>query len=534
MRDGRKSLILQHPAPRFESFNLFLNFRNFSFSTMSQVARVYSLLGDSNVQRNMNSTNCRDRPLMNEVQVIPCGGRTEVLAEGLRQVRSASNVVLLSCVTNFITSSEQTISSVSNRVEPILREFRSIVEASAMEHTDRLFLISPPMYRSFPVWYRDGISEVLQKFSSMMSPQPNGPINVHLLPSFSTPSFEADGVHLTPYSGLEFILHLFDSASAIIKTLTSTPEEVVIKNVESSRVLEDRMMAIEQDHRRLNRVVEDKTAEDSELADFLENTRYEDHFIVLGLPHIPKCDTRVWQDKAKRLVGEFIHKLIGWEPRIVFIKNISGKAKDSPARYQVQMESVAISRKIRDKFGTFFPKGKDSRPDPFKKISVRNRLTHETRVRFNIMKVLAQHWQASNPGSKIQCIGYDSRPTIRLFPAENARDRRVLTLNFIEAVRTLPVSFSPDELEMILSEVKPKWVGKLRSLFVVLSDDMIKRKFRGKTAANRSEESGTEADASSKSARSGSRNRGDKRGHDAEPEGSKSSKSSKSSKHSTK
>ena len=494
---------------------------------------MFSLIGDSNVQRNMNSTNCRDRPLMSEAQVIPCG-RLSLLAESLRQVRENSNVVVLACVSNFITSSDGTISSVTNRVEPILREFQSTIEAAAKANTEKLYLISPPMYRSFPIWYRDGISEVLQKFSSMMCTRPEGLNNIHLLPSFPTPSFENDGVHLNPYSGLEFVLHLFDSSSRLIETLLSTPEVVVIKSIESSRVLEDRMMALEQDHRRLNRVVEEKTAEDAELADFQENVRYENTFVVLGLAHIPKCDPKDWQEKAKKMVGDFIQELLGRAVPIVFIKNISGKAKDSIARYQVQMESVAISREIRDKFGTFFPKGKDSRPDPFKKISVRNRLTHETRVRFNIMKVLAQHWQASNPGSKIQCIGYDSRPTIRLFPAENARDRRVLTLNFIEAVRTLPVSFSPDELEMILSEVKPKWVGKLRSLFVVLSDDMIKRKFRGKTAANRSEESGTEADPSSKSARSGSRNRGDKRGHDAEPEGSKSSKSSKSSKHSTK
>ena len=154
---------------------------------------------------------------------------------------------------------------------------------------------------------------------------------------------------------MEFILHLFDSASALIKTLSSRPEEVVIKNVESSRVLEDRMMALEQDHRRLNKVVEEKSAEDAELADFQENVRYEDHFVVLGLQHIPKCDTKFWQDKAKRLVGEFLLELLGREVKVVFVKNISGKAKDSPSRYQVQMESVVISREIRDKFGTFFP-----------------------------------------------------------------------------------------------------------------------------------------------------------------------------------
>lgn len=416
--------------------------------------------------------------------MIPCG-QISVLAEALRQVRPASNVVVLSCSTNFLTRSTDQVSSVSNRVEPILKEFLSLVTLAAQDHAanERLYLIAPPMYRFFPIWYRDGISEVLQKFSSIMSSQPGGPSNVQLLPSFPTPAFESDGVHLTPYSGLEFVLHLFESASALIQTLASSPEHLVIKNVESSRVLEDRMMALEQDHRRLNRVVEEKTAEDAELADYQENIRYESHFVILGLAHIPKCDPKVWQERAKKLVGEFILELIGREARVVFVKNITGKNKDSLARYQVQMETVAISREIRDKFGTFFPGGKDSRPPEFKKVSVRNRLTHETRVRFIIMRVLAEHWRESNPGSKIQCIGYESRPTIKLFPSEKASDRRVLTMNFIEAVRTLPVSFSPDELELILREVKPKWQGKLRSLFVVLNDDMIHRKFKGGKAS---------------------------------------------------
>ena len=231
------------------------------------VDRVYSLLGDSNIQRNMNGTNCRDRPMMSESQVIPCG-RLDLLAESLRQVRQTTNVVILSCITNFITASAESTSSISNRIEPILRQLSVVLGEFAGARTETLFLVAPPMYRSFPIWYRDGVSEILQKFSSMMSSKPDGVANIHLLPSFPTPTFEVDGIHLTPYSGLEFILHLYDSANALIKTLTSSPEEVVIKSIESSRVLEDRMMALEQDHRRLNRAFEDKFAEDAEIADF--------------------------------------------------------------------------------------------------------------------------------------------------------------------------------------------------------------------------------------------------------------------------
>ena len=49
------------------------------------------------------------------------------------------------------------------------------------------------------------------------------------------------------------------------------------KSTESTRVLEDRMVALEQDHRRLSREFESKSVIDAELACFHENVRFEDH-----------------------------------------------------------------------------------------------------------------------------------------------------------------------------------------------------------------------------------------------------------------
>ena len=46
------------------------------------------------------------------------------------------------------------------------------------------------------------------------------------------------------------------------------------------------MMALEQDHRRLNRIVDNKIAIDSEQSDFRQNERFEDSFVIAGLPRI--------------------------------------------------------------------------------------------------------------------------------------------------------------------------------------------------------------------------------------------------------
>ena len=434
------------------------------------MARIFSLLGDSNIQRNMGGLSVRDRPQMAGAQVIPCG-RVELLAEGLLQVRAESTICLLSCVTNFITGSDGSPTSVSLRVEPVLKQFLAHIEAQAQVHEQRLYLVSPPMYRVYPIWYREGLPEILKKFSETMVSKAK---NIRLLPSFATPAFESDGVHLTPYSGMEFVLHLFDSASSLIDTFESSPEEVLTQNCEASRVLEDRMMALEQDHKRLNRVFEDKAAEDAELAEFQENIRFENHFIICGLPRIPKCEPRVWQEKAKRDVSCVITALLGREVEIIFVKNITGKGPDAIIRYQVRVESVAVSKEIRDKFSVFFANGKDVRPPNMKPYSIRVRLTHESRIRLQIMRILGQHYAASNPGSKVKIINYESRPLIKLTPPPDASDPRVQTMNYIEAVRRLPVLFSASELDDLLKEIKPKHYGKVKSLFIVLSDDMVK------------------------------------------------------------
>ena len=171
------------------------------------------------------------------------------------------------------------------------------------------------------------------------------------------------------------------------------------------------MMALEQDHRRLNSVVESKTAEDAELAEMHENILHEDCFMIAGLKRLPKLSPKEWQERAKADVYKVLKIILpDREFKIIFIKNASGQNLEYPARYQVKMDSVAASKEIRDRYGTFFPGGHDERPEPLKKdkISIRNRLTHESRVRVMIMRVLGEHYHEANPGSKINPETYDT------------------------------------------------------------------------------------------------------------------------------
>ena len=154
----------------------------------------FAIVGDSNVKRHMSTINCRDRPLMSGAQIVPCG-RLVTLSESIKSVRAKVNVVILSCVTNFITGAKNVSTTAALHVEPILTECLQVLSDACAERPDVQFLLCPPMYRSTPVWYRDAMPEILRKFSEALKSRP---ATLHLMPSFPTPAYEPDGM----FSGL--------------------------------------------------------------------------------------------------------------------------------------------------------------------------------------------------------------------------------------------------------------------------------------------------------------------------------------------
>ena len=226
--------------------------------------RAFALLGDSNIHPHINKTSCRAHPSLKSAQVLACG-HLGIFQGTLDKIKPNVNVCIIACLTNFLTRADGH-STVALRVEPVLQEIRAALVEFCAILPSRLVLISPPMYRTTPLWYREGLAEILTVFSQVFNV--DKPDNLILLPSFSTPSFEADGVHLTAYSGLEFIMHLFDSSQEALDNLSLALPAIAQKLTEANRVLEDRVMVLEQDHRRLGNVVTSKTAADAELFDF--------------------------------------------------------------------------------------------------------------------------------------------------------------------------------------------------------------------------------------------------------------------------
>ena len=469
------------------------------------VDRCFTIVGDSNIKWNMTPTNCRDRPLMSGAQVIQCG-HIGMLSTSFGAVRAESTICVVSCITNFLSSSSGS-DSAAHRVEPVLLEVLEKLTEFSTLRPDILLFICPPMYRLAPIWYREGLPEILQKFSDVMKARPD---NSFLMPSFPTPQFQSDGVHLSPYSGLEFVLHLFDSVKTILDVKELDPEARSVVSNEATRVLEDRMMVLEQDHRRLNQKFEFKSAVDAELLDWQENIRNESFFMVQGLKRLPKLEPREWQERAKRDVLGVISIVLGRDCPVKYIKNSTGKGKDAKTLYKVAMSSPVLSAEIRDTFGSYFLKGSGKvRPESLKGISIRNCVTTATLARIAILQLYGKRYEESNPGSSYKVIGYEPRPVLKIFPASDSTDRRIQSYNFIEAVSTLPSSFTETEIDELLNRISPKLHGSLKSILVVVSDDMLKSRPKPKSqqpkGSGKGKTSGSKGTVKAKTPESGSK-----------------------------
>jgi hypothetical protein len=244
------------------------------------------------------------------------------------------------------------------------------------------------------------------------------------------------------------------------------------------------MMVLEQDHRRLNRFVENKSAVDAELADYHENERLEDSFVISGLEPLPSSLTgKEWQTQAVQSVQAVIRELLGQELEIIVVQNVTPRQKDSEVIYNVKMCSVEASRSIRRKFGTFFHGGKDGRPSAFKSISIKNRVTADTKIRISLLKLMAKRYRDSNAGSKAQVIGYDPRPLLKITPPSGSSDRKVKVYNYVEACRSFPTTFAVADLDPILRRINPKLKGQVKSTFIVISDDQARAQAQARRGA---------------------------------------------------
>ena len=245
---------------------------------------------------------------------------------------------------------------------------------------------------------------------------------------------------------------------------------------ESVRHHDDRMAFIENRHSQLQSQVDLKVAVDSEFNDWMLNRSEEDWFTVKGLPRLSKVASSEWQDAARRQVADLIkHVLHLHKARVDFVVllviNPFRHVTTGPTTYNVRLNSASASQKIRDLFSGFFRRNHPVKlPQDLRGVSLRNKITKETKIRIEILRAQGELYKASNPGSSYHLRGYDSRPLLAIYPPQKSGGQQ-RTYNFVQAATTLSSRFSDDHLIQIYQVVGNSCMGKLRSMFIVLNDD---------------------------------------------------------------
>ena len=452
------------------------------------MSRLCSIIGDANVRRNMTQLNMASRETMKTSQLLPCDDMSS-LDKALAEVRPESSICIVAAITELLIAADNT-GTVSSSIEAVLLAFKTKVVSLCSARPGLHVSVAPPLFRTKPVWYQRSLPQISGIFSSTLSN--DVPANLVLLPSFCSQDLCPDGVYLTAVSGLHYVLHLYDQTSVALEVARAPSEAQLYRVNEICRHHDDRIVFLEQRHIGLDDRVSVKTAADAEFHDWVLNRSEEDWLTIIGAKRLPEMPNREWQLAAKRFVNEIIKVIltatnVRLDYSVVYVHNPVRFRKTGQNVLNVHMSSVNASRRIRDLFSGFFSRGAAVRlPASLKGISIRNKVTLETRVRMTIMRQLGLNFQESNgPGSSFKVKGFDSRPLLTTLPPSGVAGARPRTYTFIEAVSLLPGIFSDEGLMQIHQIIGSRHPGQLQSLFVVLRDDdrerieqLIKDKYR--------------------------------------------------------
>ena len=291
-----------------------------------------------------------------------------------------------------------------------------------------------------------------------------------------------DGAFLTPVSGLHYVLNVFDQAVSVLAVAQAGADSKIVQVQEAVRHHDDRIAYLEHRHDGLSQQSSLKLAEQAEFKDWMINRSEQDWLTVMGLPRLSNEGKREWQEAARKQVTELI-RLVLKSHRVNL--NFSILVVTNPLRgrttglnvLNVKMDSVESSSRIRDLYSGFFRHNRPVQlPPSLKGVSVRNKVTHATRIRKTILERLGDNYKASNPGATVRVRGFEPRPVLTIIPgagtaSSSSSSSRPRTYSFIDAVTTFPATFSDEALAQIYGVVGLRYPGELKQLFVVLNDD---------------------------------------------------------------
>ena len=364
-------------------------------------------------------------------------------------------------------------------VNKSLADFFEIVKVTAVRLPETKFVVVEPMQRPAVDWYQEGLAELTKAYSEGLANLQL--INVSIIKRFDLPSqyFADDNIHLTDSMGMQFLQAIVYYAEKVyeaevvdLEKMDTDVEPVASGSgsveVETKKPIQDQIDAIIRDTMKRRHFDSLVTARIREEMDHLINVKREDRIIVTGLESqtpmpADKLEQKKWRDE---LVGAALNYLVPESSKgIAFITPGRRVERGVPTMFEVRMKEKDLAGKIRKEFSARMRDKARMQADHYGRLFVANSVTLATRVRSDILKVIAQ--RCANDNEDFFVIGFTSRPVLSIRRKDSTSQ---YALSFADAVSKFGSGISRGELQVAYGRAGESFVGQLQQNFVVLHD----------------------------------------------------------------
>ena len=343
--------------------------------------------------------------------------------------------------------------------------------------------VAPPLPRTDPDWYLSYLPVFSTFLFHEVARMGNSRLK-YMAPFVAPPNFfEADGVHLNADAGTSFIHYLVASADLLFPASDDVTPESAGPQTES--VAAPALSKLSRDVSELRAEVRHRRCQDNlvfarikEDRDFEVNKSREDRCTISGLTvrSAPPQDPKERKEFFKALISSLVSEALpeASDPPKVLDVIVNMRFGRGPPFFEVKFESAVSSASFRVAAAKLAKAGSGS----FQGVFVSNTVNLSTRIRIDIMKLIAKRLSTDTEFSYVQ--GFSSRPTLHYLarvvdpglggalPHPATGTGRSYT--FAESVERWGDLLTRQSLELVRRKAAQAFSGCLEQYFVVLSD----------------------------------------------------------------
>ena len=447
------------------------------------------LLGSSNVNRFIKYLDDDEKKL---TDIKKCT-KLESFKVQMSELEEADGWVLVTVIENFVCDAVNEASGenkIKDGVAKALKDFIDIVKATATRLPGTMFAIVEPTSRPALDWWTEDLTEFTKAYSEALAGLQL--INISIIKRADLPSqlFDDDNIHLTQSMGSQFLKAIIYFAEKIFESPVVDLENeqtrmdkdvaptaggsgvVLVKtSVEQAKAqptVQEQIDEIAQDIKRRRHYDSMLTARIREEMDQLINVKKENKLIVTGLNSQTAMPTE--KNEAKKWMDELVGTALDYLSKdsskgMAFITPGRKLEKGVPTMFEVRMKERDLAVKIRKDFSACMRDKAQMQADGFGRMFVANSVTLATRVRSDILKVIAG--KCSNDREDFFVVGFTSRPVLTVRRKDKSGQ---YALTYVDAVAKYGGNLSRGELQVAYGRAGESFAGQLQQNFVVLHD----------------------------------------------------------------